>query len=165
MRHQPGGCMGEFIKGVLVENEAGAIFEGHVYDRFLKLRLLDGQILDVFDQPGSYGPISTGLSIGEIYEMVLITLPVPRSVQYFPTIPLTLTSEIGFWQGEVIEPRWIVTERNYKSIHKHLSNREWMLLATNRGQMLMNPASIQALVSTGGFVQWQNMRLDLLAVL
>ena len=32
--------MGAFIRGVLVENEEGATYEGHVYDRFLQLRLL-----------------------------------------------------------------------------------------------------------------------------
>jgi hypothetical protein len=56
--------MGDFIAGVLVENEAVATYEGNVYDRFLKMRLLDGQVLALVDPPGSFGPISTALPKG-----------------------------------------------------------------------------------------------------
>lgn len=155
--------MGHFITGVLIENERGATYEGHVYDRFLQLRLSDGQVLALFDPPGSNGPISTTLSKGEYYEMVLIALPIPKSVQYFPTPP-QLPLSIDVWQGEIIEPHWILPVGRYTLTHPYLSEREWVLLATTKGHLLMNPASIKASSSTKGIVRWQNMRLDLCAV-
>jgi len=155
--------VGDFITGVLVENEAGATYEGHVYDRFLKLRLSDGQILAVFDPPGSFGPISTILSKGEVYEMILMTLPIPKSVQYFPASPL-LSLDVDVWQGEIIEPHWVLPEGRYKLTHSYLSEREWVLLATRRGQLLMSPKVFSIPLSRGGIVQWDNVRLDLCAV-
>ncbi len=155
--------MGNFIIGVLVENEDGATYQNHTYDRFLKLQIADGQVLSIFDPPGLYGPISTGLNTGESYEMILITLPVPRSVHYFPTSPLHV--EINLWQGTVVDTHWRVPEeRSYKGVHEYLADREWMLLTTSRGDLLMNPKEISIPVSKGGVVQWENLRLDLCAV-
>lgn len=151
--------MGDFITGVLIENEEGATYEGKIYDRFLKLRLLDGHVLSIFDP---FGPISTGLPEGEIYEMVLITLAV--SVRYFATSPLP-PMESDEWQGIIIEPHWSVAEGHYRRACSELYAHEWILLATPLGQLLMSRKVLSMPVNRGGFLQWKNVRLDLCAVI
>jgi hypothetical protein len=151
--------MGDFITGVLIENEEGATYQGKVYDRFLKLRLLDGQLLSIFDP---FGPISTGLREGEVYEMVLITLA--ASVSYCATSPLP-PMESDEWQGIIIEPHWCVAEGQHRHACSELYAHEWILLATSSGQLLMSPKVLSMPVDPGGFLQWKNVRLDLCAVI
>lgn len=151
--------MGDFIKGVLIENEEGATYEGRVYDRFLKLRLRDAQVLSIFDP---FGPISTGLAEGNVYEMILITLA--TSVKYFATVPLPpLASDE--WQATIIEPRWSAVEGQYRHACSELFTKKWLLLATPLGQLLMSHKVLSIPVSPGGFVRWKNIRLDLCAVI
>jgi hypothetical protein len=149
--------LGNFITGLLERNEDGATYEGVVYDRFLTLRHGNGQVLSIFDMGE---PISTNLPTNEIYEMVLVAA-VPGDIQFFPARPPTST---GDCHGIVIETAWNATKGSYRRDRVELYGREWMLLATPLGHLLMNPTEIGVLISVGGFVQWKDPRLDLYAV-
>ena len=148
--------MARFVQGILIENEEGAKYEGTVYDRFLKVRLADGQVISIFDP---FGPISTGLAVNEIYEMVLVTFPV--SVSYFTANPPSLAS--GLWQGTIVDAHWLAP-RGYRTSIERLYTRDWALLETSVGYVLMDGKEIKAPSSNGGVVQWKNVRLDLYAV-
>ena len=80
-----------FITALLLQNEAGATYQGKVYDRFLRLQHLNGKIFSVFDP---YGPISTSLHVGEVYEMIVASLA--TSVSYFTgTLPVLRGTEMA----------------------------------------------------------------------
>ncbi|SRR6266568_2259485 len=149
--------MGEFITGVLVENKDGATYQGIIYDRFLKLRLLDGQMLSIFDP---IGPISTELKTGETYELILVTLA--TAVKYFSAEAPPLES--SQWQATVVKPKWRALEGSYQRARPQLYSHDRVLLASSLGHLLMNPGDIGTPVSLGGVVQWNNVRLDLYAV-
>jgi hypothetical protein len=100
--------MGDFIKGVLIENEEGATYNGKVYDRFLKLRLSNGRVLSIFDP---FGPLSTGLAKGEVYEMIVI--PLATAVQYFATSS-SPPVENDEWQATIIETHWRAVRNHYR---------------------------------------------------
>ncbi|GAC1566007.1 MAG: hypothetical protein NVS3B14_05740 [Ktedonobacteraceae bacterium] len=149
--------MGDFITGVLLQSEDGATYQGRIYDRFLRLRHLHGQVLSLFDP---FGPLSTDLSIGEVYEVILASLG--ESVRYFSEPPLTL--ENTEWQGVIIEPHWRAPESTYQRTSSELYAHDWVLLGTSLGRMLISPTVFKTPIKPEGFVQWDNIRLDLLAV-
>jgi len=155
--------MAEYMTGILTDSQDGAVYNGHVYDCFLRLLLQDGQTLSIFDPPGPYGPISAELSTGEKYEMVLAVLPIPGSVEYITTASPFLPLDI--WQGTIIAPNWIPsTERNFLYVHRYLCDREWLLLSTSYGNLLMNPGELPSSAEKKREIRWRNLRLDLCAV-
>lgn len=149
--------MGDFIAGVLLQSKDGATYQGKVYDRFLRLRHLHGHVLSVFDP---FGPISAGLLVGEIYEVILVS--VGKSVRYFSEP--ALVTENTEWEGVIIEPHWFAPENAYQRISSELYAHDWVLLGTSLGKMLINPKIFKSSIFAGGFVQWDNIRLDLLGV-
>jgi hypothetical protein len=151
--------MESFITGVLVTNQAGAIYEGRVYDRFLQLRLMDGKVLEVFDP---FEPISTGITTGEIYEFILSSLA--KSVRYFPQGVLPPPLQTDLWQGTIIQANWRFIKEDYRRTHSFAKEREWILLSTAEGRLLMNPKEIGTQVRPGDIIQWQNLRFDLCAI-
>src|SRR5579883_1926969 len=151
--------MESFITGVLVTNKAGASYEGQVYYRFLELRLIDGQVLEVFDP---FEPISTDLSTDETYEFILLSLA--KSIWYFPQGVLPPPLQNNLWQGTVIQADWQFVKEDYRRIHSFVKEREWVLLSTAEGRLLMNPNEIGIQVRPGDIIQWQNLRLDLCAI-
>lgn len=154
--------MGNFINGLLVENEEGATYEGKVYNRFLKLRLLDGQVISIFDPCA----ISIEASVGETYEMILLAFPAQKSILYNSVFLLPPSaSAIDDWYGTVIEQHWKIIKENYRFSCPYLCAGERILLMTPRGQLLMSPKENDRPVSVGGTVQWKNVRLDLCAII
>jgi hypothetical protein len=149
--------MGDFITGVLLQSEDGAVYQGRVYDRFLKLRHLHGQVLSVFDP---FGPISADLPVGEVYEVILASLS--ESVRYVSE--LLLTVENTEWQGVIIEPHWRAPESTYQRASSELYAHDWVLLGTSLGKVLISSKVFKTSINPEGFVQWENIRLDLLAV-
>jgi len=149
--------MGAFIKGVLVENADGATYQSKVYDRFLKLHLANGQDVSIFD---TFGPLSSSLSSGERYEMILEALA--TSVHYGRSTPLDVKTPT--WQGVIIEPRWRAPEDQYRLSATELYTREWVLVSTSIGALLMNPKVFHTPISPQEEVLWDTIRLDLLAV-
>ena len=154
--------MGNFITGVLIQNEDGATYEGVVYDRFLKLQHPRDYVLSIFDP---IEPISTNLRVGETYELVLV--PFVVSVKHVSISESTLKNRYissGVWQGIVIDLNWRTSEGSYRLARPELYDREWILLETSLGQVLLNPRSIETVLNKGDIVEWENVRLDLYAV-
>jgi hypothetical protein len=148
-----------FVTGVLAENKAGATYEGVIYDRFLRLHLMAGQVLEVFDP---FEPISTDLPTGEIYKFILSSLA--KSVRYFPREVLPPPLQTDLWQGTVIETNWRFRREEYSGIRSSAYEREWVVLSTAEGRLLMNPKEIGTQVYPGDIIQWQNLRFDLYAI-
>ena len=151
--------MERFITGVLVTNKAGAIYQGRIYDRFLQIRLMDGQVLEVFDP---FEPISTDISTGEIYEFILSSLA--KSIRCFPQGVLPPSSQTNLWQGTVVQANWRFVKEDYRRIQSFAKEREWILVSTAEGRLLMNPKDIGIQVRPGDIIQWQNLRFDLCAI-
>jgi len=152
--------MGQFITGILVENKDGATYEGVVYDRFLKLRLPTGKVFSIFDGPN---PISSGLVIGERYEVVLLSLLIPGTVRYTELPSSSRANEI--WQGTVIEPKWRGKAKDYRFVRGYdFEDVEWVLLGTTWGDLLIYPKELAVPVEVGQTLHWESLRLDLLAV-
>lgn len=149
--------MDEFVKGILDRNEDGATYESIVYDRVLTVRHLRGRLLSVFDPEA----ISDGLPVDKIYEMLLQPL-IPISAHYSPMQPSDLES--SEWMGEVIALRWQAVGRTFRRAIPNVYEREWMLLATPLGQVLVSRGSIDAQIAVGGYIRWRESRLDLVAV-
>jgi hypothetical protein len=150
--------VGDFIAAVLERSEDGAKYESVVYDRFLTIRHSAGQVLSVFDMGQ---PLSGSLPVGKVYEFVLVAA-LPGNLQYFPTNPPPLGAE--GWQGDVVDPCWRAPKGGYSRARPDLYEREWVLLATPLGRLLMSSSEIGAAASSGGVVRWQEARLDLYAV-
>lgn len=150
--------MAHFITGFLEHSEDGAKYDGIVYNRFLTLRHASGQVLSIFDQGQ---PLSGGLVTGKVYEFVLVAA-LPGKLQYLPTNPPYL--EAGGWQGEVVDPHWWAPQGVYHRARPELYERDWGLLATPLGRLLMSPSEIGTPVHLRGLVRWQEARLDLYAV-
>ena len=150
--------MGNFIKGILERNEEGAKYEGIIYDRLLRVRHPTGRSFSVFD-PGP--PLSGGLSVEELYEFILVA-EVPGKLESFLINPPPSGTES--WQGEVVDAHWRAPKGAYSRERPHLYDREWVLLGTSLGHLLMNPSEIGTAVSLGGVVRWHDARMDLYAV-
>jgi len=146
-----------FVTALLLQNEGGATYQGKIYNRFLRLQHLNGQILSVFDP---YGPLSTELHVGEVYEMILASLA--TSVRYFSGTPPAIKDTE--WQGVIIEPRWRAPENAYQRTSSELNAHDWVLLETSLGKVLISPRIFDIPISVEGIVQWNSTRLDLLAV-
>jgi hypothetical protein len=153
--------MGNFITGTVVQNNAGAEYEGTVYDRRLVLHLLGNQELFIFD-PAE--PISTELSINESYELVLIPFVVSVQIVSAPS-QAELPVNLDVWQGTVIDTHWKAPKEGYRFVRPDLYEKEWILLATALGNVLLNPKGIKESLSEGMVVQWKKARIDLYAII
>lgn len=153
--------MGNFITGTVVQNKAGAEYDGTVYDRRLVLHLPGNQELFIFD-PAE--PISTELSIDGSYELVLV--PFVGSVQIVSaSSQAELPVNLDVWQGTVIDAHWTAPKEGYRFVRPDLYGKEWILLVTALGNVLLNPKSIKESLSEGMILQWKKARLDLYAVI
>lgn len=150
--------MENFIMGVLVENEDGATYRGKVYDRFLKLQLVNGKVLSIFD-PAE--PISVDLSVGSFYSMVLITLPLSEPISYTQEIMSDLDESAI--QGRVVNIEWKGSKENYKYAHPEAYTQSWILLETQFGRLLMSQ-NHRRVLKVGDNIQWKSIRFDLCAV-
>lgn len=163
--------MDEFIAGVLTENNTGAQYEGAVYDRWLTLRHASGVRLKIFDL---FPPISTELSVGVRYEVILSAL-VPIEVAIFPSAAPPELPELpeGWWQGTIRELQWrAAPPAGYRHARAAFPNESWLLVETHVGSLLMAPRRVheavrakgKAALQVGDIIQWHLTRLDLQAV-
>ena len=163
--------MNEFVTGVLELNEVGAT-DGHtVYDRWLTLRLANGTAIEIFDDQ----LISTDLVVGQMYDLVLI-VAVPWEIRYLPSPPphidLKALEQNYVVRGVVLDPYWQATERRYRYMTAGFYKRVSVLLETAIGRLLVSRRNLEKdmqgpaeQVATGGYLEWMESRLDLLAVL
>ncbi len=156
--------MEDFITGVLVQNKAGATYEGVVYDRRLMIRLSNSRELSVFDFAD---PISAELHLGEVYTMVLVPFVVSVNLVLESSSPVEsgATTEANSWQGTVIDPHWEAPKNAFQRVRTELYEQRWVFVATPSGNLILNPRNVEAPLSRGAVIQWENTRLDLYAVL
>lgn len=150
--------MAGFVLGTLEENQEGASYEDVVYDRNLKVRISNGQVLPIFD-PGV--PLSGELRAGMLCELVLV-VAVPRLLRYQWECPPDALP--GDWLGQVRNAAFRFAEPALL-MRPDLKERAWLLLDTEIGRILMSSAEPNTKVGEGGYLRWQQGRLDLYAVL
>lgn len=153
--------MTSFVSGIVTSNEEGAKYEDIVRTRFLAMRTDNGVELSVFDP---LGPISNDLPIGAHCACILVTFPM--SVLYFVGQPAP-PPRAGFWQATLLDPHWHAPQGSFSHFSEQLYEHDWLLLATPLGQLLMYPKELKNVesIDANGIIQWENKRLDLLAVL
>ncbi len=156
--------MADFVLGVLERNAVGAAYEGVIFDRNLTLRIWNGPRLDIFDSEA----ISQGIPSGQNYEMLLEAIPSLDSVEPISSPPASI--EASEWQGTIIHRAWNAPVNHFRwvdpSLYKTFQGdpARWALFATSIGDIVMNPGLIARMDEQTLYVRWQNMRLDLLAV-
>lgn len=142
-----------FIAGILIENRDGATYEGVVYDRFLKLQLPTGKVISIFDK---FNPISSGLEIGERYEVVLLSLLIPGTVRYLEQPSSSSAKEI--WQGTVREPKWKGKAKDYRFVRGYdFDDIERVLLETRWGNLLLSPKELAIPAEVGQIIRWESL--------
>ena len=163
--------MNGFVTGVLEQNEVGAT-DGHtVYDRWLRLRLKNEVVIEIFDDQ----LISTDLEIDQEYSMSIV-VAVPWELKYFATSPtdvnVSLMEHNDIVRGIVLDSSWQVPAQDYSRMTENFQKRVYLLLETAIGQVLMSRRTLERYaqepiehVETGGYLEWEPSRLDLLAIL
>lgn len=160
----------EFVNGLLVSNEVGATYKGEVYDRFLKVRVNSGHTLPIFDDSWPAKPISTNLNIGHSYRLILVS-SVNEHLAHFSSLYSVGAHE---WEGEVLLDQWQLPHEpaqvfSYYVPRQNELRRNWVLLSTPYGGVLMAPEEIEEatgrMVQIGDRLRWVCSRLDLLAVI
>ena len=151
--------MGQFITGTLERNEAGATYEGINYDRWLYLRVSKDRLLAIFDPIA----MTTDLHIGSEYS-VLVTEYSPADLEILPRKPAKLTRTHN-WYGKVVSTYWRPPEMQYRCATLTYRNHKGVLVNTQHGWMLLHSSDFVQPPDYGNFIQWNQVRLDLLAVL
>jgi hypothetical protein len=153
--------MNRYVVGILEKNEPGAIFEGHIWNRYLEFRASDGTVITIFD----FDNISGDLKVGQVYNFVICLVASPK---YSGTEPIGITSET--WSGEIIEMGWDGAKESFqcwtpKVYHKSETNL-WILVKCRIGNIItyLGPTEVQ-MVYPGGFLYWESCRWDLYGVL
>lgn len=126
-------------------------------------------------------------SLGAMYELLII-IGVLRSITYFPVIPDGIsfdlvTKEIKSGQsviqrndlqrGKVLDPSWDVTNLRCQVIATpRIYEQRYVLLETGIGNVVISHKALQAeqdglldRITTSGYLEWQQGRMDLLAVI
>lgn len=157
--------MSDFITGTLEQNEVGSNYEGVIYDRYLLIRLENGQSLVIFDMKHGEELLSTSLQIGETYTFVLV--PLINSLEMIPKTHFHSTIDVDdpdeLWQGEIIDLHWKAPQK-YRIAHLGLHKYEWIVVSTPIGNLLMDTDDVRLPISVGTILQWEPGRLDLYAV-
>jgi hypothetical protein len=140
------------VTGTVVENTAGAEYEGIVFDRWLIVRLADGRRIDVFD-PGP--PIGDPL-IPETPAQLALVAAVPTGVR---------VSGAGepdpIWHGEVVDTAWRAAPDTLEVLRPDLTEHPWVVIGTPIGGLLLSPTDLPEGVREGASVSWDGRRLDL----
>jgi len=159
--------LANFIVGTVENIEVKGIYQESVFDADLKLRHSSGYELTIFD---GIHQLSQELSLGEVYEVLLVPLVVTQA-NYFSSPIANPDSGLN---GLIIELKWSPRSLSYKfSVPElyqdyHGNDRTWILVQTSFGDVIISHSEIkekvQGNIDVGGFLQWQASRLDLYAV-
>jgi hypothetical protein len=155
--HKLEGYLSRFTIGVLNANEAGASYEGVVYDRFLTFRHTSGIEYRLFDPPP---PISSELVVGACYELALESA-LPRAT----AAGSTGDEGAGKYVGVAVNPRWRPGNIRPLIYRPSFFETTWILLQTALGQLLVNPNEIVIPIGVGDTLRWESTRFDLQAVI
>ena len=157
--------MNTFITGKLEQNNAGATYEGEVYDRNLLVQLPDNQLLAIFDMRADVEPLSSTLSEGEIYTFILVpfTGGVIIAAPSKRLTSINVADVDGLWQGEIVDLHWKAPQK-YRLSRSSIYKYEWILLSTPIGHILMDTDDVRLPVNVGTILQWKRGRLDLYGI-
>jgi hypothetical protein len=140
------------VTGTVVENTAGAEYEGVVFDRWLIVRLADGRRIDVFD-PGP--PIGDPLIPGTPAELALVAA-VPTGVRVGGA-----GEPDPIWHGEVVDTAWRAAPDTLEVLRPNLTEHPWVVVETPIGGLLLSPNDLPEGVREAASVSWDGSRLDL----
>jgi hypothetical protein len=149
----------KFVTGILEENEDGATYQSIVYDRFLKVRCANNELITIFDIPE---PISTYLNAGKVYTFVLSAFV--SGLRYIEQTPVDSKEETGFMGGLIINPEWSATNSIFQYTRPELYDCTWILVATRLGHVLIDAAELQIIPIINSYLVWSSQRWDLYAV-
>ena len=145
-----------WLAGVLEGNQAGAQYEGRVYDRRLKVRARNGRLLEIFDNEP---PISGDLPVGQTFEFIVMAL-------LFTNLKVAEPSQgRASWRATVVAIGWQADSSLYRAKKNDLNGRRWILLQTDAGRLLTTDAELGKSVQQGETVSWEDASLDLYAVI
>ncbi|MBZ0307753.1 MAG: hypothetical protein K8I82_16920 [Anaerolineae bacterium] len=153
--------MSKYVSGILEKNEPGAIFEGHIWNRYLEFRASDDTVITIFD----FDNISGELKVGQTYHLVICLVASPK---YSGTEPIGTTPET--WSGEIIDLAWDSTKESFQywtpKVHYKSETNPWILVKCRIGNIITYLGSTEdQMVYSGGFLYWESCRWDLYGIL
>lgn len=156
--------MTKFILATLEQNEAGAVYEGSVFDRWLTIAHSSGKKLPIFD-PSFPVNISSSLEVGQPYEF-LVSPVVFRNLKVQSDFGVAQLGEHD-WQGKVRTLDWQFKKEEFPVAVTYLYDEHWALVETQLGTVAFQIEELEALdvrVEIGATLCWTELRTDLLAV-
>lgn len=157
--------MEHFVNGILEKNVDGAIYRDSVFDKILVINS-GGITLDIYD---SSFPISADLIVGKTYEL-LLNPTIFESLQYSGD-----QTHNEVLRGVVIDVHWSASRDSCQLFKPGLyetrngSQREWVLVETVVGNMLMSSDEIydetHRRAKPGDVLYWKHARFDLYGVI
>ncbi len=163
--------MENFVAGVLISNEPNAVYEGSVFDRYLKLQLDNGGSLVVFDPEA----ISGKLVVGHRYQIIIFPL-VLTYLQYIEKEE-NLAFKEGLIHGKIKSLNWMppqISSNIYRAVHKGslFGENPFILVETSYGAIILKAEVVERRTKKNlkdlkidGFLQWEESRFDLVAAL
>lgn len=120
-----------FIYGQLIRNDIGAIYEGHIWNRWLKVRISDEFDIDIFDENN----ISASLLIGNYYDFIITPL--------LGDVNLSINND-KHQNVDLICENWTYADNEYMICRSQsLVNQTWCILHTPLGCVLLHKSSLQ----------------------
>ena len=160
-----------YLRGLLVANVPGGSYQGIIYDRSLRLQLEGGLELDIIDDSYPAPPISQHLPTGHLCEL-LVMATLGTATTYSPQSPGT--PHHGTLKCGIIEQLAWFPPHNPSRHYRHFSPRLYhngggfTLVRCKMGHVLFGPDDIcpanGEYLQPKGYVQWQRIRLELLAI-
>jgi hypothetical protein len=160
------------MKGLLVENTSGATIRGTVYDRSLRLVHESGYEFAILDDSYPVLPISRHIQTGQTYEFIVMAA-IGTHTLYFPKRPpVAYLKPLTY--GIIASPDWrapLNPHHHYRYYNPRLYHNAggFVLVETQYGNILFGPDDISAGpgegIQNGAYVCWQELRLELLAIL
>lgn len=144
--------MQHFIQGVLTGNFEGSIYQDVVYDRVLHVQTRNGKQLEIND---AEGPISSQLQIGETYTFFLSPFYLEeKDVLYYALDEDVING--AFWEGKILDLDWRPSQSSdsYECVTERFIQKDWVLIETDEGYLLMNSSVFKIAPSIGGTVQF-----------
>ncbi len=155
-----------YIKGRLIENNAGARYKGIVYDRSLRIHESNGFELSIFDDSYPIEPISRHCQIGNHYEFVVMVMIGTATTVY--DVPPNHDVDENTFSGIVVDPNWFPPEdpdAHFQYFNPRLYHNAggFRLVKTKFGHILFGPDEIHSAARIGWHVEWHSTRFELLA--
>jgi hypothetical protein len=156
-----------FIKGRLIENNAGAKYRGLIYDRSLRIVNKSGFDIAIFDDSYPLEPISRHCLIGQEYEFVVMVM-IGTQTTIYDSAPAH-NGDSSDLTGTLVDPNWFPPDDpelhfHYFSPRLYHNAGGFRMVKTDFGHVLFGPDEIHEAARSGSYVEWAHTRLELLAI-